>query len=618
MQFEQNQLISKREFYTQNGNFGVAVDFNVNDPSGRYEFGLSGSNLLTVVLESGLIKYNNLTLQSYLPNNDYSLLLEVTNNNLNIAKDNYELAYGLNKTTGDFNLFYFKRDNPNINAQFDFSLSGSNLPIYSVKRSGFLLSTGANSVTGRFSNLSGYGIKFFNSISNGLQGLNYGYVGNNIKSGEKLSFFYSGDFSNFDFSQPITTSFYTNFGNLLINFKITDATSLNNFILLNEINDYNFNEDNQINRELFYSNYSGGVISDSFSTDVSFLLRYLDGSGRFTVDDFASSATFAEFAYGNFRESGIVTGVASIQTGDSLLTGVYSVPFSRFKWATGPVTGYFTGLGIGIASGQNYTGLAAGQISGSLMATVLDGSGSFVWNSVLATGVLINSGAAIGFTGYSNATGFINLYNVPMNSAFFIGVESDPIVRGLHYNDATGLVAYLSGNLNHRVKGFASGQEVRLEALASGDLGNGIFIRNFSCNPSLVSFSSFLTGGANIGDSGFAVYSNNTPFSGFVSSSAIGSGDYSLFVTGNQEGSFTFTRTFTGVWSLLTGLNQNSLFSVPRINNELFSGQARDLSPNSSVIFQINHDENPFNVESVLFSVSGDNILNPISTIISQ
>ena len=70
MQFTGEQLVSKRNFYTQNSNFGVAVDFSVDNPSGRYEFGVSGSNDLLISLESGRIHYDGVFLQTYNPFNN--------------------------------------------------------------------------------------------------------------------------------------------------------------------------------------------------------------------------------------------------------------------------------------------------------------------------------------------------------------------------------------------------------------------------------------------------------------------------------------------------------------------------------------------------------------------
>lgn len=616
MEFSGDQLIRKRNFYTQNGNFGVIVDFSVTDPSGRYEFGISGTQKVSICLESGQIKYNDLFVQSYLPFNEYSLLLEVTDNKLNYIQNNIEIAYDLQKQTGNYDFFFFQRDNTGINAEFDFYLSGKNLPVYQIDKIGYLFDSGQRIVSGAFSNSSGYNINIFDSVAQGIQNLTFGKITGVIQSGGVQNFYYSGDFLNFDFSQSILTNFYTNFGFQGVNFKIIDTTTLEKFILFNSIDDFSFNENNEINRNLKYFNYSGNVSSDIFNTEISVNLSYINGSGDFTVEDFASSASFTGFAYGNFLESGLVTGTSFVQTGNESITGRYRVDFTRFQWATGLVTGYSTGFGYGTASGYNYTGLAYGEFSSVLTATISNGSGSFIFDNVIATGNLINSGSAIGYTGYINSTGYINLSGVPDDGAFYIGIESIPIVKGLQYANETGLVYYLSGQLSHGVKAHFDGSLVLLESLRSGSLGDGTFIRNYECNPALSFYSEFLTGGTNIGETGFAVFSSN-PFSGAVSLTATGSGDYRQYVSGNEPGNFIFTRTFTGSWEILTGIEQDSLIKVPYLNEENYSGFAI-LPPNQSIIFQINHSDSEFNEESANLIITGNLVLNSINQIITQ
>lgn len=618
MEFTGQELIKKRNFYTQNGNFGVVVDFSVGDPSGRYEFGLSGSNLLSIILESGQIKYNDLFIQSYLPSNNYSVVIELTDSSINYTQNDTEIFYGLTKQTGNYDYFYFKRDNTGMAAEFDFYLSGKNLPNYSIDKVGYWLNTGQREVTGNFINQSGYEIGVFNSVSQGLQNLSYSFSSGGFSSGQANSFKYSGELSNFDFTQPITTIFNTNFGTLNINFQIIDTTTLSKFILLDEITDYSFNTGNQINRELFYTNYSGGVATDAFNTELIFKLEYVDGSGTFAIDDFTDSARFTANAYGNFLQSGLVTGRVAIQTGNANITGVYTIDFNRFQWATGAVTGYFSGQGMGLASGINYTGLAYGGFTGFITGLIQDGSGTFIFNNVSTTGHLVNPAKSINYTGYSNATGFLSISGLSLGSSFYIGVESTPLVKGLQFNNETGLVFYLSGATEHKVSSYFSGGLIYLNSLFSGELGNGIFVRNFDCDTTdLTAYSPFLTGGINFGATGNDVYGINQPFTGIISTIATGSGDYILPVTAIQVGTFTFTRTFTGAWDLYTGLSQASLSSVPEINDSLISGRAI-LQPNSSVIFQINHQDSDFNTETAKFTISGADIINSTFNLISQ
>ncbi len=618
MQFTGDQLFKKRNFYTQNGNFGVSVDFSVDNPSGKYEFGVSGTSNMALTLESGQIKYDGLFIQSYLPFNNYSILLEITDNKLNYIQNDNEIIYGSNKPTGDYNYFYFNRDSTGINAEFDFYLSGKNLPLYNVERLGLRFNSGQQEVTGNFMNLSGYDINLFNSTTQGMQNLSYSFATGFFGSGQSSKFKYSGDLNSFDYSQPITTWFYTNFGNVGVNFKIVDISTLNKFVLLDELPDFSFNTNNEINRQLFYSNYSGSNLTNLFNTDIIFKLDYLAGSGSFTVDDFAQSAHFSANAYGNFSESGIVTGQTSIATGDSEVTGLYTVSFSRFQWATGAVTGFFSGNGTGLASGIKYTGLAYGGFTGFVTGLIRDGSGTFIFNDIFATGYPVNPLASINYTGYLNATGFLDLSGLSLGSSFFIGIESTPLVKGLQFGNETGLVYYLSGAPQHKVSSYFNGSHVLLESLFSGELGNGIFVRNFNCNDGgLINFSPILTSGTNFGTTGNAVYSIGQPISGFISTVGTGSGNYTLLVTDDLPGSFSFSRTFTGAWDLFTGLSQTSLAKVPEVSDVLISGHA-NLGPNSSVIFQIDHYDSSFNIDSVKFTITGADIFNPLTTTITQ
>jgi len=225
---------------------------------------------------------------------------------------------------------------------------------------------------------------------------------------------------------------------------------------------------------------------------------------------------------------------------------------------------------------------------------------------------------SINYTGYSNATGYIDLSGLSIGSAFFVGIESEPLVKGLQFNNETGLVYYFSGHIQHKVRSIYNGSIILLESIFSGENGNGIFVKNFNCNEDgLIGYSPFLTGGINFGTTGNEVYSINQPFSGLVSTVATGSGSYRLPVNGNSAGSFSFTRTFTGAWDLLTGYSQDTLKSVPEVNDILISGRA-NLQPNSSIIFQINHSDSEFNIDTVKFTATGADILNPIQQLITQ
>lgn len=617
MQFTGSELVKKRNFYTQNENFGVSVDFSLSDASKKYEFGLSGTNLVSLIFQSGVIKYNDLFVGSYLPNNDYSILIQLTNQKLNLIKDSSDLVYGMNKQTGDYNYFFFSRENAEINAEFDFVLSGQNLPKYTIESVGFLLTKESNEVVGKFFNQAENEIRIFNSTAQNTQNLSYEYQLTGIAPSSFSLFKFTGDYNFFDFSQTILTNFSTNFGDTSVEFQILDVSSLERAIIFDEISSYSFGENNSITRNLFYTNYSGGLASDSFNSDLEFVLKNINGTGDFEVSDFAQAASFTGLALGSFLESGIVTGFATINTGNSLISGNYNVFFDRFQWATGLATGFFTGFGTGLASGLNYTGAAYGPMSGIVIREISNGSGTFVLSNSFVTGFPFLSGMAINYTGYANATGFIDISDVPINGAFYIGVESNPIVNGIHYFEETGFVSYISGNSQHKVSAYIDGSLIKLTALESGEAGNGIFVRNFGCNPAISIFSPVLTGGVNFGETGFSVFNVGQPFSGFIDLVITGSGDYTQFVSGNEAGVFKFRRTFSGDWGFYTGLSEGALEAVPLLNDSTYSGFA-SLPPNSSIVFEIRHNDSEFNEETSQLSISGDLVLNPINQLITR
>ena len=409
MIFSGNELIKKRRFYSQSNNFGLVVNLSLDDPTGRYEMGISGDGVIKLVFESGKIMWNDLFVQTYQPLKNYLISFEITNSGINYKQNDSSVFYGLEKETGKYDYFFFSRENASMPASFDFSISGYSLPDYNIQDLGILFNSGQKEVTGLFSNIKGEDIKIFSSFAQGTQNLNYLFSDDLFSSGQNSTFKYSGNFSEFDFSQPITTSFYTNFGNKQVDFKIVNATDLDRLVLLNDVSNYEFNSENKILKTISWNNYSGGVVTNNFNTEILLSLEYVDGSGLFESSDFADSAFFNEIGYGNFIESGLLTGVSRINTGNGNVNGIYTINFDSFKWATGLVTGFFDSTGIGMTSGINYTGLGYARFTGFLVANILDGSGKFIFQDVIGVGSALGEGKSIEYNQYVNSTGFINL-----------------------------------------------------------------------------------------------------------------------------------------------------------------------------------------------------------------
>lgn len=618
MNFTGTELIHNRNFYTQNNNFEFWVNCYVDNLTGNYTFGITGNNgSFQVNLSGGKIYKDGIFIHHYSNSEIFTLKSQITSGNYNIYKNDMPLILGGNKSTGDFDNFFFSRQYNMDGAQFDVYISGYNIPNIFIQNSQYLLNSGQNIITGEIINNGPYLYQIFDNISNITQNLTFIPFTGILNSSQTGYFYYSGDIIDIDFSQPIPINFYTNYDYPLINFYITNLSSLSYYVLLQPISDYSFNSQNQINRTLTYSNYSGGIISNNFNTDIIFELNYVSGSGSYVISNFANSGFYNITGYGNFLRNGYITGQSNVQTGNSSITGSYIINVSSFAWATGASTGFFSGIGMGIATGIDYTGLAIGSFTGLATGLIYNGSGTLLYNGQ-ATGYGLIS-QSVNYQSYINATGFLNISGLTYRDLFYVGIDNIPIVKGLQFNNETGLIYYFSGNSQHKVSSYISGELIYLTSLYNGENGNGIFIHEGDCNIGQLIYSPFLTGGTGIGSTGITVYPIST-YTGIISTIITGSGNYYGILSGNAPGEFLYTRTFTGVWDLLTGTSENTLVSLKSLGNynqTMISGQGT-LPPNSSINFQINHNDVEFNIDEVNLIISGTNIINPISQNILQ
>lgn len=283
MEFTGTNLCLTRSLYTQTGQYGFALDCTVDNTSGQYLFGLSGSNgTLEFKLESGHMSYQNRFIHTYKAYQQFSLEAEFTSGTNNVIKDGTPLLYGINKSTGYFDTFYMKRANAGMGASFDLQVSGNNTPAYSITTKGYLLVSGQAGVTGYFVNQSTFPVRVFDSSIQASQLYDFGKLSATLSRGATGTFSYSGDFSSIDLTQPILTTFNTNFNDTSILFTIVDASSLNRFVYLTGPTDFTFNNTGILNRDATYLNYSGGTVVTNFSTQLTFQLAYRTGQEIFT------------------------------------------------------------------------------------------------------------------------------------------------------------------------------------------------------------------------------------------------------------------------------------------------------------------------------------------------
>lgn len=276
-------LTFKRNVYTQTGMFGFGLACTVDNTTGLYRFGVTGAQgAIEFTLLSGRISYQNQFVHAYRANEEFSVEAEFSSGRANVIRGGAPLIYGEPKATGMFDYFYFTRENVGMGADFDLQMSGSSVPSYYLTTQGYLTSTGQTAVTGWFVNQSPYPIRIFDSTIQSSADYSFGKLVGNVGAASSGAFAYTGDFSSIDLSQPILSTFATNFDTATILFTIIDATTLNRFIMLTAPSDLGFNSDNVLNRDVSWLNYSGGFAGADYPTDLVFRLRYATGLETFT------------------------------------------------------------------------------------------------------------------------------------------------------------------------------------------------------------------------------------------------------------------------------------------------------------------------------------------------
>jgi len=619
MNFTGSELTIKRNFYTQTGAFGFVLGCIVDNGTGSYQFGISGQQgKIEFKLQSGKLIYENQFIHSYRPNTEFIIEAQFTSGSSNVIKDESPLLFGQPKATGNFDYFYFTRASSDLGATFNLQISGNNLPQYLITDKGYILSSGQNAVTGYFLNQSAFPINVFNSEIQATANYDFGKLKNNIAGYSSGLFAFSGDFDVIDFSEPILTTFNTNYNDTSVLFNIIDARTYNKFIFLTAPNSFTYNSDNVIERTVTWQNYSGGVVTNNYSGELFFALKYVDGSGTFTDNNFATNVPYTGIGYGNYSEFGTITGQTSFVTGNSELSGIYTISFSQNAWATGAATGVFSIAGTGLASGIGYTGLATSQITGFATGFIYDGSGTLSLNQIF-TGYSVGSAYSLDYASYTNATGYLNISGMSLGFSFYIGNLATPIIKGVQFINETGLIYYLSGAPQHLVNGVYNNNYITLTSLYSGTLGNGIFVQENDCSQGagFYSYSSFLTGGTNNGTTGVVVVPIQT-FSGATQITITGSGDYAKFISNTGNGIFTYTRSFTGSWDFATGVDGNNLVSLKntnQYNSNIFSGSGF-FAPNSSMTVRITNLSDQVEIDVAQFIISGQEVLNPINQLI--
>ncbi len=606
-----------RNIYPQTNEAGATISLIVDNPTGLYQFGFSGTSgtLLISFSDGKMIGPNGEYFSSYQAGKNISLELDATATNYNLWKSDIPHCAALPRTNtgGYYDYFIMTRPSINDNIDFDVNIVGDNEPIVLIDNLGYLFTTGQREVTGYFRNSGRYYVNIFDSAAINLQNLTFSGLRGVVQPGAISGFRYIGNYNGFNFTNPIPTTFNTNFNDISVDFYVIDLTTGDRSVFINPT-DFAFDLNNQVNRTIGYSCYSGGILSD-YPAHLNFALNYVSGSGTFTIDNFATQVSYSTIGYGNIIESGLLTGNFYSVTGDQYVTGLYTISGTQFQWAVGTFSKFFSGTSLGYGTGLGYSGLAISDFTGNISATILDGSGTFLFNSEVTGLPVKGTTTSFFYPNYNNATGYLDISPLLPGDTIYIATSGTPIVNGFQYHNITGLSGYLNSNTNTHKSFVSSGTTTTLylRSTISGSLGNNIYISPNSCNVGQLSnYSPFLSSGIDIGSTGVGVVAVGI-FTGQVVTVITGSGDYSALMTGRKDGIFTYTKTFTGQWDIITGNLTNtgiSLKTNPNFNTTGISGSG--LFPaNSYFTIQIIHRYNPYSQDAAQLIISGDYVVDP-------
>lgn len=282
MIFTGSALTVKRSIYAQTGTFGFGLTCAVDNTTGLYRFGMTGAQgALEFRLQSGRMYYGSTFIHSYRSNEAFQLEAQFTSGHVNVIKDGAALEYGDRKITGAFDAFYFTRENVGMGADFDLTTSGAAIPTYTITSNGYITNTGQAAVTGYYVNTSTFPIRIFDSSIQASQNYSFGKLAATIPGGGTGTFAYTGDWTTFDTSDPILTTFNANYGDTSVLFSIINIASYNRFVQLTGPTDFSFNTTGVLNRNLTYLNFSGGFAGATYPTILTFSLQYVSGSGAF-------------------------------------------------------------------------------------------------------------------------------------------------------------------------------------------------------------------------------------------------------------------------------------------------------------------------------------------------
>ena len=603
----------KRGFYSQTGNFQFSSTVQLTSNYNSLEFGLSGSGQSNInfLLSNGKVyDASGRFVEVYNANDIVNISGNCTQYSYDYFINGYPLAYGLSKSFGIYDHFYFK--NNGVTGGYDFIINGQQ-PKLTVNN--IVCNSGDSSVVGSIVNMdlpvNIYSGVLTNYTSGSLTGQSsFGFSG--VPTGILT---YSENFAIYPLPNSTginsgTLRLYTNGGNFDYPFQINiSGTQTSNFSI-------DLSGPNTISNGR-HNNYTSSIIADYY-IPISVSLQYISGSGEWYTNIPISSGYF-----GN-----IISGI----------TG------------SGIATQYVTGFGSGFGGFYNLmaTGLASGIISGLAYAT-----GDFIWNypNIIYTGLGYTSYIQ-NYTGYytgvysSNYTGLFSGLGTGITPAPYTGYYSNNytgnyIDVGLTTNYSGQYTGFYTGMYTGMTTGISTGQSGYYYGEYTGQYTGcytGSYIETFISNGTGL-ISSNLISGTILNGSGYYNYNGNiysnyspvysvgntylptgTPLTLFKNSTGklvntftgVNSG-ISIPVSGNIYGSgnvLNYTKNLTGIWDLTTGaigqsvdFRQSGWYSGGKyINPPMYSPSFLNGILLSNITYTNNYDTNH---DIVLLTISG-------------
>lgn len=555
------------KIYPQTGVFSFLFGASFDSTTGVTQFGFSGANaLFKYTFSSGRILDNvGRFIGAYQANKEVFLSGVVTPRTFDITVDGEQRAFGLPKSTGLYNSAFVNSNG--VAVEFDLFVNGA-YPSYSLSALKVFQTGASTPVTGYIINNSNLPFYVFSGEYKGDDS----FVLVSFPTG---SVSHSGAFvlnalgQNAGGAHSLPFTLFTDFGLIDLSLPFSGDNSPPPTYFIDLFGGTDFTNDSEP------VNYLCSFGDPNSLMSVVPIFEYLSGSG-IHFDNVVVTGNYtgqvSGFITGSGYLTGYFTGFASGYAGTEALytTGNIQTVVSQLGYVTGTFSEILSILSSGRATGIGYSGLATGILTGLFTGTTTNGT---LFPNLTVTG-LASGIKPLSPTGFSNATGQLNLNGLQENDMFLIGDTGTALIYPYSFVDGLSLATYLNGHTGiHKVTASVSGLVVNLKSVYKNFSGNGTVLLTDGCNHGTAGFNlPFLTGGGELYPSVVQVgsftgsYKDPVYLTGFVIASFTG------HATGTVSG-IDYLKNMSGVWSFKTGLSNApaDLVDVP-YREPLWSG----------------------------------------------